>query len=249
MYRGFNLSVKESCFKGYEPDGAPAHANQKELVNSTIKAFRDAKGVLRASKLTANWFPQIDAHVFVSHAHKDSDLAIRFAGFLRFEFGIDAFIDSCAWGYADDLLSMIDKEYCWQPESETYDYRKRNRSTGHVHMMLSTAIIRMMNECECVFFLNTPSSISSEGFVGGHTTESPWIFSEVAMTSLIQKRTLSDQRGLVKSMVRADEALQIKYDMDLSHLTNLTVKDMSDWRGGAQGRKGFDALDFLYTLA
>ena len=55
-----------------------------------------------------------------------------------------------------------------------YDYNKRNYSTSHVHMMLSTALTMMMDEAECVIFLNTPNALSTKDIV--HKTESPWIF-------------------------------------------------------------------------
>ena len=216
MYRGFNLSVEEGVLESYAEDGQPDSDSQQARVHSLLSSFKDSKGRLIASKLTADWFPDIPCHVFISHARKDSELAVQLAGFLKYEFQLDSFIDSSVWGHSDDLLRIIDDEYCWQEESGNYNYQQRNRSTSHVYMMLSTALARLISQCECVIFLNTPASISSKGYIHGDVTESPWIYSEIAMTSLLQKKNRSEHRVSRKSLVRADEAMQVKYDVDLA---------------------------------
>jgi hypothetical protein len=245
MYRGFNLSVPDTFFRRYYADGQGSHETQKAHIKSTLDSFKDSGGSLIASRLTADWFPSISADVFISHAHQDSELAIGLAGFLKHDLGISSFIDSCVWGYSDDLLRMLDDEYCWQEESNTYSYSKRNKSTSHVHMMVSTALSNMMNRCECIMFLNTPLSIVSADYIRGQITDSPWIYSEIAMTSLLRERSPSDHRRMAKSAVRADEALQINYEVDLDHLTKLTARDMENWRDAVVA-KGTDALDVLY---
>lgn len=248
MYRGFNLSVPHNCFRGYDDDGRADHNAQKARIDSVVDTFKDSDGSIIASRLVANWFPLISSEVFISHAHKDSELAIRLAGFLQFEFGIRSFIDSCVWGYSETLLKLLDDEYCWQERSGTYNYSKRNKSTTHVHMMLSTALIKMINQCECVIFLNTPASISSSGYISGSATESPWIYTEVMMTSLIQRREPADHRALAKRVIAADEALRVKYGVDLSHLTSIGVKELHLWLQRAQGAGKFEALDTLYEI-
>ena len=70
------------------------------------------------------------------------------------------------------------------------------------------------------------------------------------MSSVLQKRPLSDHRILRKSMVRADEALQVAYEVDLDHLTKLSISDLSKWKREAKAAsaKGADALDLLYNF-
>lgn len=247
MHRGFNLSVSHNCFGEYHDDGRADHEAQRSYIDSIIDTFKDLDGSIIESRLSANWFPQIDSEVFISHAHEDSNLAIGLAGFLQLEFGISSFIDSCVWGYYEKLLKLLDDEYCWQERNRTYNYRKRNRSTAHVHMMLSAALVKMINQCECVIFLNTPASISSSDYINGSTTESPWIYTEVVMTSLIQRRAPADHRALAKR-VAATEALRVKYDVDLSHLASIGEKELQLWRKRAQGVGKFQALDILYGI-
>lgn len=52
------------------------------------------------------WFPKINADIFLSHSHKDEKLIIAFAGWLKDTFNLDVFIDSCIWGYSNDLQKL-----------------------------------------------------------------------------------------------------------------------------------------------
>ena len=248
MYRGYNLSVGEKAFKDYLEDGRPLHKKHKQAVKHKLDSFTGPDGTLDASKITANWFPNIECDVFISHSHADSELAIGFAGFLYYEFGLTSFIDSSAWGYAGDLLQILDKRYCYQPESETYNYRLRNKSMTHVNMMLSVSLCKMIDNCECLFFLNTPESIKANEFIDGSNTDSPWIYSEISMTSLVKKQLSS--RRLLKSTtaktITAEDSLSIFYDVDMSHLTQLTFDDLTKWRNQSTNKKSFQSLDILY---
>lgn len=104
-------------------------------------------------------------------------------------------------------------------------------------------------------FLNTPSSISSKAYIQGKATDSPWIYSEIAMTGLLQRRSPSEHRRMAKSLVvRADEALdealQVTYEVELGHLTKLGERGITSWTNAARASsvKGADALDLLYKL-
>ena len=108
--------------------------------------------VLDGKKLSESWFKTIESDVFISHSHNDAELAYALAGWLKKEFNLDVFLDEVVWGSADDLLRKLDKEYCYQPETSTYNYMKRNFTTSHVHAMLSTAIQSVMDNSEAVFF-------------------------------------------------------------------------------------------------
>ena len=197
MYRGFNLSLerksfKEGDFKELREIGFKSLTCQKATIERKIKSFIDDDGFLDGSKMQDNWFPQIKADVFISHSHKDKDLALALAGWLKENLGLTAFIDSCVWGYSNDLLKLIDNRYCRNEYRRTYDYEKRNSSTSHVHMMLSVALTQMIDNTECLFFLNTPNSITPDTII--NQTESPWIYSEIATSQLIRKKKLEEYR-------------------------------------------------------
>ena len=203
MYRGFQLrlnsprstsllsrSLPTNKFieelKGYADYGEEMLKADRTTVQNKLKKFLLSDGSLDGSKMQENWFPQIEADVFISHSHRDEELALGLAGWLKEHFGLKAFIDSAVWGYANDLLKDIDNKYCLQTGRQVYNYQKRNQSTSHVHMMLSVALNQMIDNTECLFFLNTPNSVSIGASIGG-TTPSPWIYSEIAMSRLKEK--------------------------------------------------------------
>lgn len=251
MYRGFSLTnLDDSCFSAYLTDGRPGHDVRKAAVRNAIASFRRLDGSIDGSRLAADWFPELDCDVFISHAHKDSDLAIGLAGFLKYEFQLESFVDSGIWGCADDLLKMIDDEYCYQKERGTYSYSKRNRTTSHVHMMLSSALAKMINKCECIIFLNTPEAISADSYINESITESPWIYTELSMVSLIAKRSKDEHRStsLEKSVARADESIRIHYGVDLGHLTSIGVKELDSWHQTKNLLPSANSLDILYSI-
>lgn len=251
MYRGFNLTLDDN-FAEYLKIGRQLHENNQQEVKNKINSFKDSDGNLIASKIVASWFPPIEADIFLSHSHKDSNETIGLAGWLKKTFDLRSFIDSCIWGYSEELLRLIDNNYCLNEGSQTYSYDKRNRSTSHVYMMLSTALTKMINSCECIIFVNTPNSISPTNYIKTKgTTNSPWIYSEIAMTSLIQHRAPEEHRKLMmkaalEMLELREAALNVKYDVDLNHLTPLSMGDLKTWED--QQRRGYEALDALYQI-
>lgn len=250
MFRGFNLNVPESRLDRYAVDGAKLEEANQRIIEDKLSSFKDEYGNLIASAMTAKWFPAIEAQVFISHAHKDSQIAKGLAGFLH-NHGISSFIDSTVWGYSDDLLRLIDNEYCRNISNNNYNYQKRNRSTAHVHMMLSVALSQMINTCECVIFLNTPHSISSKEYVEGDITNSPWIYAEISMTSLIQKRPKESHRSkevISNESLATDASMTIEYDVDLDHLTKMDAGSFDNWVRAMDRHPTTNALDLLYEL-
>ncbi len=251
MYRGFNLDIAEVDLSKWFDIGNRMHENNKAQVERKLESFKDNNGNLLASRIIASWFPPVEADVFLSHSHRDAKQVIGLSGWLLQELGLTSFIDSCIWGYSEDLLRIIDKEYCYRPTTNTYSYEKRNRSTSHVHMMLSTALAKMINGCECIIFVNTPQSISPAEYIeDDDTTNSPWIYSEIAMTSLVQKRTPAEHRGImIKARMALDEAvkpLNIRYPVDMMHLTPMSVDNLNTW--AELGKRKSEALDALYGI-
>lgn len=109
MYRGFNLLLEENCFEegyfeAFKKVGLRSFSSQKTSIKEKINSFVRNDGSLDGSMMQANWFPQIKADIFISHSHKDINLALALVGWLKVTFGLTAFIDSCVWGYANKLL-------------------------------------------------------------------------------------------------------------------------------------------------
>jgi hypothetical protein len=252
MYRGFNLNLNWNAKQDdeFHESGKKLFQSNEANVKETLKGFALNNGTLDGTKMQSNWFPKVQSDIFISHSHKDQKRAIALAGWLFETFGIKAFIDSCIWGYADDLLKLIDDKHCYKKETNTYDYNLRNYSTSHVHMMLSTALTMMIDNSECLFFLNTPNSISTSDIVS--KTESPWIYAEIAMTQMLRqniprRRLVQETKYFSKGGV-INEQLKVQYDLDLTHLTDINVDTLISWQKNHTKTNAHDALDRLYEL-
>ncbi|MGZ0753335.1 toll/interleukin-1 receptor domain-containing protein [Kluyvera sichuanensis] len=247
MYKAYSLRVDDDAFLGYLQHGEAIKKANNTAAKSGLDAFFDGDGSLVATTIMKDWFPEIKANVFISHSHKDEALAIKLAGWLNNRLGLTSFIDSCVWGYSTELLKKLDTRFCLK-ESGYYDYDKRNITNGHVNMMLATSITKMIDQCECIIFLNTPNSISCKGSIESDGTESPWIYAEIEATRLLrvkQPNRMIVEASMEKRSFSMDEAMSIKYDLNLKHLLLLENRHILTLQNC--GRKGTDALDFLYN--
>lgn len=273
MYRDFNLildktdrqefmNVTDGEIENYDSE----LVNQKKLLKSkmknTLETNIDKVGNIDGSKLTNDWFPNIKADIFISHSHDDLKIVKRLAIWLEKKFQMTTFIDSAVWGSATELLKEIDNEYSVLNKNKdgtnTYNYRIRNYTTAHVHMMLSTALMEMINSTECLLFLNTPKSIHLRDFEE-RKTKSPWIYNELKIASMIEKKEpkrLSEPS--YKAELRSDKTLkyfselQIDHDVtrELSMFNNLTNTDLIDWQetyNAMRNIREIHALDILYS--
>jgi hypothetical protein len=253
MYRGFNLKIQGgNPFSTYKDRGKALCDTDAERMRPEITRYVKDNAI-DATSLQADWFGPENAHVFISHSHRDVDLALSLAGWLDASFGLHAFIDSTVWGHADDLLKQIDNAHCKNDDERTYNYEARNRSTSHVHMMLSCALSAMIDRTECIIFLNTPSSIvvkESIDDAGASLTASPWIYAELTTSKLIRK--VKPTRPVFESFEKAGterviaDSATFHYEVELSHLTGLNHNDLIRWKNAE--RRGTDALDALYAF-
>lgn len=167
MYRGFNLIwnddkeqqrlklesyISEHGSPYSEENITNESENIKQIQKRYISKVNASKILLDGDKMEEDCFPTVDANIFLSHSHEDEPIALRIKFLLEKIYRQKVFVDSCVWKYCNDLLREIDDEYC-RDNDELYNYQKRNNSTAVVHMMLSTALTRMMDKTECIFFL------------------------------------------------------------------------------------------------
>jgi hypothetical protein len=261
MYSGYKVNLDEinSLLSDEEYElynlGEKVTSQNKRIVQSKLELFLLNDGSVDASSIQENWFPNIDVDVFLSHSHADEGRVIMLAGLLSKYFNLSSFIDSCVWGYSNNLLREIDNTYCRPVGSKYYSYEDRNYSTSHVHMMLSTALMMMIDNAECLMFIDTPNSMNVSDII--ETTASPWIYSEIAMSRCIWKdKELHNRRQSVimeKSMERLFSSIDMRYKLNTLHLKNLTVNNIVDWYKQYDSARNatrdyVDPLDVLYNV-
>ena len=252
MYIGFELKEFDKGFFDdldyYLDIGNKIASKHKRIVQDTLGEFKQYDGTLNGDKMQSKWFPQIDADIFLSHSHLDKELVIAFAGWLKSNFNLKVFIDSCIWGYSKKLQSIIDNKYSRNKEG-ILGYDNVLYASSHVNMMLNTALMQMIDSCECIMFINTPNSVKPREVVD--KIISPWIYSEIGMTKLIKKKILSDYR--LKSLNESTEVfsdLPIEYNLDTKHLIKLEKYDLHKWEKSFIEHVNFSdyPLDYLYKL-
>lgn len=256
VYRGFLIGTFEpnaEWVREFAPVGRQLLGEASSSVRRGLGSFLRDGGAIDGAAVQRDWFPDVEADVFLSHSHTDEDVALALAGWAWRKLNLRVFVDSAIWGNASDLLKEIDDKYCKNPEGNTYDYQKRNRSTSHVHMMLATALAMMIDKAECAWVLETKNSITARGAVG--KTESPWLYSEIATMHHIRRRTRESYRQEKEKVAEAlrkaaTEPLKVIYDVPLGALTVLSVKDIIEWQAEyARLLPRRHALDVLYRRA
>lgn len=261
MYRGFQLDLSQRTYSlKVTPKSKWEEIKLKHwysLIDSNLRKVEKAiddcfleDGSIDGSRMQENWFPQVNTDIFISHSHADIELARKLSKWLYVTFGIKAFIDSDIWGYAPFLEKELLCRYLYYSSQEE---ELKKFVSAHVHMMLSIALNQMIDNTECLFFLNTPNSISINAPIDG-TTPSPWIYSEVAMSRLIRKRHPQEHRskevGLNESKQRHFSAQTFRYTLPMDHLTELSVDDLKEWKEKCDecSCRSHTALDNLYKL-
>jgi hypothetical protein len=255
MHRGFQvLSLPKTWGNKYASMGESVRSGNRARINEALEKYTNANGSLDAASLSKRWFPLVQSDVFISHSHENESEALGMAGWLKTEFGLHAFVDSTVWKSADGLLKEIDDNHCVQDDGN-YNYRKRNRSTSHVHMMLAMAIAEMIDNSECLFFLNTPDSISPQKTIeGDHQTSSPWIYAEIAISRIVRERPLPASRRdrLQKSMesrvVVATDSVDIVHPLNVRHLAEIGESQLLAWQYKCEREKSEHPLDLLYEM-
>ncbi len=260
MFAGFNVTIEnKERFLQYFQTGLSLFENHKGIINESLKEYINPDYSLSAEKMEEDWFPKVAAHVFLSHSHNDLDFVIAFAGWLYEKFKIIAFIDSNVWNNSDDLLKLIDNKYCVSSlysdnAINTYNYKLRNISTSNVHMILYTALVKMIDNTECLMFLNTPSSLKWSDMISGRSTAlSPWIYGELLASKLLRNRSRMSHRtelpwSILEHTFENAKKLSIEYTLNIKHLTNISDSELIQFEKEAQlYTDAYNALDLFYT--
>lgn len=265
MFTGFNLDLSSNLysyggkiidFEKYKEIGRN-HLNQQKASCENALINYIINGTADGTKLQDDWFPLVNADIFISHSHKDIDLAQGLAGWLNKTFGLNCFIDSNVWGYADKLLEEINSKYSNKREdkegSYLYSHEKCNTASKHVNTMLSIALQKMIDKTEATFVLNTENCIKKYEDVYTNSTYSPWIYTEIVCTELVRKKPLSEYRKYtVEGLQEYAKSYNANgycaaYKVSLQHLKGIGINTLYDW-GNNQNDSCKYALDKLYLI-
>ena len=195
-------------------------------------------------ELRDNWFPYIEADIFMSHSHDDLNIARCIKNGIETELGLNVFLDEDVWSYCDELLKQIDKVYCYDEKRDAYSYKRRNYTTAVVHNLLSIALTKMIDKTECVFFLNTNNSNLSSEYESNVTTGSVWINYELWMVDVLERKK-TRKSVVFDSLTEGRQLEKMKFNPPTKRLKELTFSTFEHWL--SNGRSvGVHPLDCLY---
>lgn len=229
----------ERC-KHYYKIGINLFHPYKRKFDNKLEKIKDGSVTLYdGNKIQENWFSEFkDFDIFISHVHNDGRLATCFAGWLYENLGLKSFIDSHLWNGCDKLLNAMN--------GDKPTYKKVNIVASHVYIMLNTALMQMIDNCECIFFLNTPNSMSIDD-----GTDSPWIFSEIGMANMLRtnipkrfQKDLVANEGSRPLFECYSKETRVKYKLNLEEFEIVNTSCLKEW--AKCGMRGNDALDWLY---
>ena len=214
------------------------YKSKKTVFKKSIKKLiQPENGILNGSTIKDIYFPSttLDGYkydFFISHSHNDEEAALVLATWLETYYNCSCFIDSLVWKSADELLKEIDDRYCYKKHTKTYDYKKRNFTTSHMHAILSMALLDTIKNSKCCIFIESEESISLENGLK-RKTFSPWLYEEIKYMALFQP--YNDTKYFEKA-VSLNEGLKMKYDatelekfpfLDVTKIRNLrTIIDL-----------------------
>lgn len=228
MYAKFNLTLDNMTFPNenyYLKKGRDTYSAIKKCAFFNLEQIISKK-IIDGDALRNMWFPDEffsnKNFIFISHSHADEELAIKLAGYLYEEFEIYSFIDSCVWGHSGDLNKRLndcnytDNSPCHHCECGEFSY-----NLSCVHMMLSSALATMIDKSECIFFLNTPSSLNIN-----KKTESPWIYYELNIASVVQEKS-----NIKKPMLEGERYLAhaIEFTPKLKGMIDIDADILKKW--------------------
>ena len=218
---------------------------------SAISASAD--GAIDGDVLEAAWFPQLAFDVFISHSHVDRSMALMMSGALKKFFGLNAFVDSVVWNCRDQLIEKLRELSGNNSCCPCHDPEIENAIVSHADIMLGNSLMRMIDRCECLMFLNTAHSISRKDFA--EKTYSAWLYSELVMSKFVRIRKperYKNCRVLNEGFKSAMDSLSLKisHNADTRHLGVITPEMFIKWIVTAEIKdlRGSPALDSLYEI-
>lgn len=258
MYKAYDLKISEGAFTAKFPGfTASAFKVSSALQKSSIDAAVKSLLSLDATEISKMWFRDSQIDVFLSHSRRDGELAKMFGAYLQKTFGLDVFIDSEAWHHMDMMLKELDQKYCVSERNpdgtiRTYSYDNRNVTTSHVHMILSHALTKMIDNAECFIYLNTSNSTTRQDD-NSIETASPWLFHELATVEFIEEK----QPQFIHENFTCDSADNrsygptLRYSVDTKRLRELSLSQVKQWQdrfSRLSTARQLSALNLLYMI-
>ena len=157
----------------------------------------------------------------------------------------------------DIMLKEFDRKFGVSEKNpdgtiKTYSYDNRNVTTAHVHMILSHALTKMIDNAECFIYLNTSNSTTRrEG--DSIETLSPWLCRELAMVNIIEEKppVLVMENFTCDSADNRSYGPTLRYSVETKRLKELSLSQVKQWQdrfSRLSTARQLSALNLLYKI-
>ena len=223
MDRGYVLRFDE----GYNIDegaiSSSLDSNQSRVIE--LADYIVDSVVIDAKKVIDLLFPEVDADVFISHSHKDVNLAAQLALDISDKKGMGVLVDYCVWGSSAQLLKIINDRFCKVRGSTYYDYEKVMRTSEHVNVILTSALQRMIDAASNFIFLDSECSLIQGGVWKDEVrTDSAWIHMELKFSEL-----LTERRPVAKAALESRDSALFAHPAPTQHLEKVSTARFYNW--------------------
>lgn len=224
-YAGYKINIKEIKKLEVQDRINQNNSIQENLKKFLLEEFKINEDEINGDKIVEKNFPNKENYeVFISHSHNDKEYAQKLSNFLR-KRNCKVFLDSEVWGSADEILKEVDNEYSVSDSDKNlYDYTKRNFSTTHVHLLLTSALAEIISKTPRFIFVESDSTISfsMEESKKKTYTNSPWVYTELLLFKLFS------QNGIYGIYNESHNDYNIKRNINLKFLKNLTKENIEE---------------------
>lgn len=263
MFAGFNLEIDETffdlqpkSFAEYQKKGEKHLKLQDNRIEESLEQYI-TNNIIDGSRIQKEWFPEIEADIFLSHSSHDQKLANALAGWINDTFGLYCFVDSNVWGSAMIIVDKLNEKFgmsrTYSENGVGYDHQACLKISEHVNMMLSVALLKMIDKCECIFLLNTQNSVNVMWDSIG-ATYSAWIYAELIYSELVRRKSLETYRysskldRAIRQNIKDDttnHTFEVLHNIPTEHLINISADVLVKWKKQFD-EKTFFPLDLLY---
>lgn len=219
---------------------------KQQLSLQSIEKYTLSNGDLDAKEIKDEWFQSIKADIFLSHSHKDIETVKKFAAWLENTYDVNVFVDAFMWGDCRQLQLELDQKYSLvEGEENLFHYEKTQEYGAHVNLLLASALTQIIDQTECIIFLDTTNSIDySQNDSDIPRTNSAWIYHEIQTTKVLRQRIPERRKKIDSLFEHFDEAGQLSYELDA--LKDFIEIDGTIFNHISSQKKGFRMLDNLY---
>lgn len=219
-----NLDNYKFFFRNFLAEGArftSANIQKQEARNmdfaKSIQKYVLDGGDLDGKLLQQCAYPEVEADIFISHSHFDVSHNIIGPLAVWLEQGRQhkVFVDSWVWRNKSNLMSLVTNGHTNISECT------KERLWEHIHCMLIKSLASMIDKCPIFLFVDTRNAMPRDG-----QTYSPWIYSELELSSLLLKHQRSQ---LDSGLEKLSENFSIRHTPEISHLKRIDLNCLNQW--------------------